>query len=185
MTNIISVDLIGVGSDGNIYTVPIPLVFYGDNVIPDEDLPGWGNNDFRWSLDYGDILGTNPNGSPRTGFWLSPTFALTLGNRQQRYTQNSNALDGVLTNTDTTTGAEKDAFDQNGNTVATAAIGQPLEFSFGWRDNSSITGGPVLVDNFNVQGLLEFDEADITLVPEPTALSLLCLAMATLFRRSR
>ena len=160
----VSVDILGSGSDGNSYSVAVPLVFFGDNVLPDENFPGWGTNDYRWRLEYGDILGTNPEGGPRTAMWLSPTFALTVGGRQQRYTQNSAALTGMLSNTDTTSGAEKDAFDQNGNTTATAAIGQPLEFGFGWRDNGSLTGGPVLVDNFNVQGLLEFDEADIALV---------------------
>jgi hypothetical protein len=160
----VSVEILGSGSDGNSYSVRVPLVFFGDNVLPDEHFPGWGNNDFHWNLEYGDILGTNPEGSPRTSMWLSPTFALTVGGRAQRYTQNTNALTGVLINTDTSSGAEKDAFDQNGNTVATAAIGQPLEFGFGWRDRGSVTGGPVLVDNFNVQGLLEFDEANIALV---------------------
>lgn len=73
---------------------------------------------------------------------------------------------------DTTSGAEKDAFDQNGNTTATAAIGQPLEISFGWRDRERITNGPVLVDNFKFQGLLEYDEADIQLVnPDATIFS--------------
>ena len=165
----IRVDILGSGSDGHTYTVSVPLVFFGDNVLPDENFPGWGTNDYRWSLDYGDILGTNPQGSPRTAMWLSPTFALTEGGRQQRYTQNSAALSGILTNTDTSSGAEKDAFDQNGNTSATAAIGQPLEFGFGWRDNGSLTGGPVLVDNFSVQGLLEFDETSITRVTPPSA----------------
>ena len=160
----LSVDILGSGSDGYTYRVTVPLVFFGDNVLPDENFPGWGNNDYRWSLEYGDILNTDPEGSPRTAMWLSPTFALTEGGRQQRYTQNSSALAGMLINTDSSSGAEKDAFDQNGNTSATAAIGQPLEFGFGWRDNGSLTGGPVLVDNFNVQGLLEFDEADITRV---------------------
>jgi hypothetical protein len=160
----VSVDILGSGSDGNSYSVAVSLVFFGDNVLPDENFPGWGNNDFHWSLEYGDILGTNPEGSPRTAMWLSPTFALTVGGRAQRYTQNTNALTGVLTNTDTSSGAEKDAFDQNGNTVATAAIGQPLEFGFGWRDRDSVTGGPVLVDNFNVQGLLEYKLANVTVI---------------------
>ncbi|MBL50168.1 MAG: hypothetical protein CMP28_14645 [Roseibacillus sp.] len=181
----LSVNLTGSGSDGNTYGVTIPLVFFGDNVLPDENFPGWGNNDYRWSVTYGDVLGTNPEGSPRTGMWLSPTFALTLGGRQQRYTQNSAALTGILTNTDTTSGAEKDAFDQNGNTSATAAIGQPLEFGFGWRDNGSLTGGPVLIDSFRVEGLLQVDEDAIFLVPEPGAFSLLGLAGIALFVRRR
>ena len=96
----LSVDILGSGSDGYTYRVTVPLVFFGDNVLPDENFPGWGNNDYRWSLEYGDILNTDPEGSPRTAMWLSPTFALTEGGRQQRYTQNSSALAGMLINTD-------------------------------------------------------------------------------------
>ena len=130
--------------------------------------PGGGDNDYQWSIDYGDLLGANPEGDPRVAVWLSPTYAsLPIfdggGGRPQRYTQISDQLIGVLTNTDLTTAAEKDAFDQNGNTVATAAIGQPLEIGIGWRDNGSLVDGPVLVDNFNFQGLLEYDEAEIRL----------------------
>ena len=165
----VTVDIMGTGSDGNPYILPIDLVFFGENVLPDENFPGWGNNDYRWSLDYGDILGSNPDGAPRTAIWLSPTYATVPvadggGGRTQRYTQTADPLTGALVNTDTTSSAEKDAFDQNGNTSATAAIGQPLEISFGWRDRDTITNGPVLVDNFNFQGLLEYDEADIRLV---------------------
>lgn len=145
-------------------------------MLPDEDLTGWGNNDYRWSLDYGDILGTDPGGSPRRAIWLSPTYALADGNRAQRYTQLNTALSGALTNTQTTTSAEKDAYDQNGG-ADTAAIGQPLEIGFGWRDQSSITNGPVLVDNFNFQGLLDYDEADITLVPEPSSIAIATLGL--------
>ncbi|MCP4728839.1 MAG: hypothetical protein GY872_02075 [Roseibacillus sp.] len=165
----VTVDITGAGSDGNPYHLSIDLVFFGDNVLPDENFPGWGNNDYRWSLDYGDILGSNPDGAPRTAIWLSPTYANVSvanggGGRTQRYTQNANPLVGPLVNTDTTSGAEKDAFDQNGNTTQFAAIGQPLEISFGWRDRDVVTNGPVLVDNFNFQGLLEYDEANIRLV---------------------
>ncbi|MFP6897349.1 MAG: choice-of-anchor J domain-containing protein [Roseibacillus sp.] len=171
--DVVTVDIIGTGSDGNPYRLPIDLVFFGDNVLPDENFPGWGNNDYRWSLDYGDILGSNPDGAPRTAIWLSPTYANVAvvnggGGRQQRYTQNADSLVGPLVNTDTTSGAEKDAFDQNGNTTQFAAIGQPLEISFGWRDRDVVTNGPVLVDNFNFQGLLEYDEADIV-VANPEA----------------
>ena len=181
----LSVNLSGSGDDGNTYSASLTLVFFGDNVLPDEHIAGWGNNDYRWSVDYGDVLGSNPEGSPRTGMWLSPTFALTVGGRAQRYTQNSAALTGILTNTDTSSGAEKDAFDQNGNTTATAAIGQPLEFGFGWRDNGSLTGGPVLIDSFQVEGILEFDEGTIALIPEPGTFSLLGLAGVALFFRRR
>ena len=181
----LSVTLSGSGDDGNSYSVSLPLVFFGDNVLPDEHIAGWGNNDYHWSVDYGDVLGTNPEGSPRTAMWLSPTFARTVGGRAQRYTQNTNALTGVLTNTDTSSGAEKDAFDQNGNTTQFAAIGQPLEFGFGWRDRNSVTGGPVLIDSFHVAGLLEFDEEAIGLIPEPGTFSLLGLAGVALFFRRR
>jgi len=163
----ISAMVMGSGSDGNAYQMPISLVFFGDNVLPDEHVAGWGVNDYQWSLDYG---GNGVTGSPRTGIYLSPSWANVDvadggGGRQQRYTQNDNALGGnVLTNTDTTSGAEKDAFDQNGNTDAFAAIGQPLEISFGWRDRDDISG-PVLVDNFNFKGLLGYDERASPLFP--------------------
>jgi len=159
----VSVDILGSGSDGKSYSMAVPLVFYGDHVQSDEDFPGWGRNDFRWSLEYGDILGTNPEGSPRTAIWLSPTFANTLGSERQRYTQNTNALVGQLINTDATTGAEKDAYDKT-NEARSAAIGQPLEIGFGWRDKGGITNGPVLVDNFNFQGLLEYKLANLTVI---------------------
>ncbi|MFP6867337.1 MAG: hypothetical protein VCA35_15445, partial [Roseibacillus sp.] len=160
------VTLSGSGDDGNTYSVSLDLVFFGDLVQNDEHVAGWGNNDYHWSIEYGDVLGTNPEGNPRTAMWFSPTFAREVGGRQQRYTQNGNDLIGVLTNTDMTTGGEKDAIDRNeGNAGgATGAIGQPLEFGFGWRDDGSLTGGPVLIDSFQVEGLLEFDEADIQLV---------------------
>jgi hypothetical protein len=188
----LSVNLSGSGDDGNIYSVSLSLVFFGDNVLPDEHIAGWGNNDYRWSIEYGDVLGTNPEGNPRRAIWLSPTFANVAvvdggGGRAQRYTQNNATLAGILTNTDTTSGAEKDAFDQNGNTTQFAAIGQPLEFGFGWRDNGSLTGGPVLIDSFHVEGILEFDEGAIVLIPEPSTFSLLGLAGVVLvfFRRRR
>jgi hypothetical protein len=182
------VTLSGSGDDGNTYSVSLSLVFFGDLVQNDENFPGWGNNDYRWSIEYGDVLGTNPEGDPRTAMWFSPTFAREVGGRQQRYTQNSNDLIGVLTNTDMTTGGEKDAIDRNeGNAGgATGAIGQPLEFGFGWRDNGSLTGGPVLIDSFQVEGLLEFDEGAIVLIPEPGTFSLLGLAgVALVFSRRR
>ena len=188
------VTLSGSGDDGNTYSVSLSLVFFGDLVQNDENFPGWGNNDYRWSIEYGDVLGTNPEGNPRTGIWLSPTFANVAiadggGGRQQRYTQNANDLNGILTNTDTTSGAEKDAIDRNADNAggATGAIGQPLEFGFGWRDDGSLTGGPVLIDSFQVEGLLEFDEGAIVLIPEPGTFSLLGLAGVALvfFRRRR
>ena len=87
--DVVTVDVMGIGSDGNPYRLPIDLVFFGDNVLPDENFPGWGNNDYRWNLEYGDILGTNPEGTPRTAILLSPTYANVAvaaggGGRQQR-----------------------------------------------------------------------------------------------------
>lgn len=180
----------GSGSDGNVYQMPIDLVFFGDNVLPDEHVAGWGVNDYQWSLEYG---GNGVTGNPRTAIFLSPSWADVPvadggGERQQRYTQNDNEIGGgILINTDTTSGAEKDAFDQDGNTTQFAAIGQPLEIGFGWRDNNSISG-TVLVDNFSFLGLLEYDEANISIVPEPTTFLLAAfgvLGVATMFRRRR
>lgn len=62
----LSVTLFGNGDDGNASSVRLSLVFFGDNVLPDEHIAGWDNNDFHWSLDYGGILGANPEGNPRT-----------------------------------------------------------------------------------------------------------------------
>ena len=39
----LSVTLSGSGDDGNSYSVSLPLVFFGDNVLPDEHIAGWGN----------------------------------------------------------------------------------------------------------------------------------------------
>ena len=186
----LTVMISGSGSDGNAYQLPIDLVFFGDNVLPDENFAGWGNNDYRWSLEYG---GNGVTGNPRTAIFLSPSWADVPvpdggGDRQQRYTQNDNELGGgILVNTDTTSGAEKDAFDQNGNTTQFAAIGQPLEISFGWRDRNDISGA-VLVDNFNFQGLLEYDPANATIVPEPSTFLLAVLGIlgaAMMYRRRR
>ena len=185
--SIVTVVINGTGSNGSSYELPIELKFFGDNVLPDEHFTGWGNNDYQWSLEYG---GNGVTGTPRTGIWLSPTWAPQAiaaggGNRNQRYTQNQNELGGgILTNTDTSSGAEKDAFDQDGNTTQFAAIGQPLEIGFGWRDRESVSG-TVLVDNFNFRGLLEYDDANI--VPEPSTFLLAALGMlgAAMMRRRR
>ena len=93
----VSVDIAGTGSDGNAYTLPVDLVFFGDNVLPDEHFAGWGVNDYQWTLEYG---GNGVTGSPRTAIFLSPSWANVPvadggGERQQRYTQNDNALASV------------------------------------------------------------------------------------------
>jgi hypothetical protein len=73
------------------------------------------------------------------------------------------------------------------NVTQTAAIGQALEFGFGGRDNGTLTGGPVLIDNFHVEGLLEFDEGSVQLIPEAGTFSLLGLSGASMvfFRRRK
>ncbi|MEM7311660.1 MAG: hypothetical protein AAF497_00775 [Planctomycetota bacterium] len=198
------VEILGSGSDGNDYKMPVPLVFWGDPSnndtsgpgnsvaprdprVPDEHVPGWGVNDYQWDLEYGSVSGQLA--FPRTAMWFSPSWGLPLGGREQRYTQNENDVATTQINNDTTTGAEKDAMDgdglnanNDGNRVecdvlpdvddpadgfgdCTAAIGQPLEFGFGWRDRDFLADGDsIFVDNFMVRGYLGYDEAGIEMV---------------------
>lgn len=149
--DVVTVDIIGTGSDGNPYRLPIDLVFFGDNVLPDENFPGWGNNDYRWSLDYGDILGSNPDGAPRTAIWLSPTCANVAvvnggSGRQQRYTQNADSLVGPLVNTDTTSGAWSTVSKQ----LPTEALGKTIKIEFGFIADDVNSDAGWFVDNVGV-----------------------------------
>ena len=46
----VTVTIVGNGSDGEIYHLPVDLVFFGDNVLPDEHIPGWGGQ--RLPMEY-------------------------------------------------------------------------------------------------------------------------------------
>ena len=204
MPDPISVEILGSGDDGNEYKMEVPLVFWSDTSnndtsgpgnsvaprdprVPDEHVAGWGTNDYQWSLDYASVAGELA--FPRTAFWLSPTWALPLGGREQRYTQNDNDVATLQQNMDMTSGAEKDGIDGDGlganndgtrdqcNVLpdvddpadgfgdCTAAVGLPLEFGFGWRDRDFLADGDsVYVDNFEVRGYLGYDESGISIV---------------------
>jgi hypothetical protein len=104
---------------------------------------------------------------------------IATANTFQRYTQVNNAFTAgpnIFTNTDTTTAPIKDATD-SGDPQGTDAAGRNLAFYFGWRDQNGISGGPILIDDFTVGGLLNTNEASLRLVPEPSSFVLAGMAM--------
>jgi hypothetical protein len=155
-------------------TIQIPLVFAQKVTQSPAD-----TSDYQWNVTYGD--------SPANGIDTSITaarFAMYLSrdttidatdtaNLFQRYTQlTQNFVAGATPdsfgNTDTATAAIKDATDPAGAPLGTDAAGRNLAFYYGWRDGGTLNaGGAILVDQFNVSGLLEVNEASLV-VPEPT-----------------
>ncbi|HEV8603815.1 MAG TPA: PEP-CTERM sorting domain-containing protein [Tepidisphaeraceae bacterium] len=173
----------------DIYTVQIPLKFV-PKVTQSPDI-----NDYTWNVIFGDnsVGGqdTVSTASPRFGMWYSRDDvidALETANTFQRYTQQNNAFvvgQDVLTNTDLTTTAIKDATD-SGNPAGVDAAGRDLAFYFGWRDQGTMTPVPPVftVDTFTVGGMLNPDPA--TLIPEPgSLLALAGAAMLGMMRRRR
>ena len=153
-------------------TVQIPLVF-----VPKQAQSPTDVNDYTWNVTYGD---STANGVDAVGTGLRFAFYLSRDNvvdavetpdTFQRYTQQTqNFLAGQdnLSNTDTTTTAIKDATDA-GAPLGNDAAGRSLAFYWAWRDGGSLTGS-ILVNDFNVGGLLMPDET--TLVPEPSTVAL-------------
>jgi hypothetical protein len=172
------------------YTIQIPLRF-----VPKVTQSPTDTNDYTWNITYGD----NPNGGvdvtanpgPRLAMWLSRDTVIDGAETPdtfQRYTQNNPIFVGgqdTFTNTDTTTGAVKDATDPPNAPLGVDAAGRDLGFYFGWRDQNSLGGGTVLVDNFTVGGLLEADETTLREVPEPSSALLLLGGSGVLFFRRR
>ena len=83
-----------------------------------------------------------------------------------------------------------------GTLMASAAIASAAITTFSYTQTDSVTGagarcrggdgaGPVLVDNFSVEGLIEFDEANIAIIPEPGIMSLIALSGIALILRRR
>jgi hypothetical protein len=159
-------------------TIQIPLVFAPKQTqSPDA-------SDYQWSITFGD----SPANGVDTAFSTAiPRFAMyfsrdtTIDNADtantfQRYTQlnTQNFALGATesyVNTQTTTTAIKDAMD-GGDPQGTDAVGRDLAFYYGWRDGGTINaGGAVLVDQFNVSGLLNVNEASLV-VPEPATTAL-------------
>jgi len=155
-------------------TIQIPMVFAQKITQSPADA-----NDYHWSVTFGD--------SPASGIdtaITAPRFAMYFGrdtvidntdtpNMFQRYTQlnTQNFAAGTAEsyiNLDTTTAAIKDATDPAGAPAGTDAAGRDLAFYYGWRDGGTLNaGGAFLVDQFNVSGALEVNEASLV-VPEPT-----------------
>lgn len=154
-------------------------------------------NDYQWGVSYGDNpgLGNDVSGTGfRFAMYLSRDTTIDAAetpNTFQRYTQLTQSFVGGVqdnfTNADTTNTAIKDAMD-GGNPAGTDAVGRNLEFYWAWRDGGTLPGGTsILVDQFNVSGLLEADELSFVAVPEPSTWALLGLGMAGLlgFNRRR
>jgi hypothetical protein len=150
-------------------TIQIPLVFATKQTQTPTDL-----NDYTWNVAFGDGGGVD-------AVITAARFAMYLGrdttidnadtaNTFQRYTQETkNFVAGVDTfsNLDTTTTAIKDATDPAGAPAGTDAAGRDLAFYYGWRDGGTLNaGGAILVDQFNVGGALQVNEASLV-VPEP------------------
>lgn len=150
-------------------TIQIPLVF-----APKQTQTPTDSNDYNWNVTFGDGGGVD-------AVITAARFAMYLGrdttldstdtqNMFQRYTQETkNFVAGVDTfsNLDTTTTAIKDATDPAGAPPGTDAAGRDLAFYYGWRDGGTLNaGGAILVDQFNVGGALQVNEASLV-VPEP------------------
>jgi hypothetical protein len=147
-------------------------------------------HDYNWNVTYGD--------SPTDGVDTVSTsmrFAMYLSRDDlangaetpdtfQRYTQQNHTFAAGLntfSNTHTTTGAIKDATDPGGAPAGVDAAGRDLAFYFGWRDQGSLTSGAILINDFNIGGLLNADESTLTFViPEPASLTLGLVALGSL-----
>ena len=173
------------GSD--IYTVQIPLKF-----VP-KVTQGPDTNDYNWNVIFGDDpAGGNDvisTASPRFAMWFSRDDvidATETPNTFQRYTQTTNAFtagQNSFTNTDTTTTPIKDATD-SGAPAGDDAANRPLAFYFGWRDQGTFTPTVIMVDDFQVGGLLNPDMT--TFIPEPgSLLALSGIAVLGLIRRRK
>jgi len=169
-----------------IYTVQIPLKFV-PKVTQSPD-----SNDYNWNVLFGDdAAGGNDvvsTASPRFAMWYSRddvVDAVETAATFQRYTQQNNAFTtgpNSFTNTDTTTTPIKDAMD-GGDPQGTDAVGRNLAFYFGWRDQGTFTPTVIMVDDFQVGGMLNPDMT--TFIPEPGTLTALAAFAAIGFMRRR
>ena len=153
-------------------TIQIPLVFAPKQTQTPTDL-----NDYQWNITYGDSA-ANGIDTVITAARFAMLFSrdTTIDNVEttntfQRYTQSTqNFVAGQdnFSNTDITTTAIKDATDPAGAPAGTDAAGRDLAFYWAWRDGGTLNaGGAILVDQYNVSGALQVNEASLT-VPEPT-----------------
>ena len=173
-------------SDG--FLIDIPLVFAPKQTqAPDV-------NDYNWTVTYGDSVAGGiegvSSGSLRFAFYFSRddvVDAAETANTFQRYTQQNITFvagQDTFTNTDISSAAIKDAMD-GGAPAGTDAVGRNLAFYYGWRDQGALTSGAILIDDFNVGGILIADDASLRPVPEPSSGLLACAASTLLLRRGR
>jgi hypothetical protein len=159
-------------------TIQIPLVF-----APKQTQTPTDTSDYQWSVTFGDSPANGidtASTAPRFAMYFSRDTvidATDTANMFQRYTQlnTQNFTLGTTesyVNTQTSTAAIKDAADPAGAPAGTDAEGRDLAFYYGWRDGGALNaGGAFLVDQFNVSGLLNVNEASLV-VPEPTTTAL-------------
>ena len=179
------------GSD--IYTIQIPLKFVPKVIQTPTD-----TNDYTWNVIYGD----DAAGGTDVVSTVSPRFMMIYSrddvadaivetpNTFQRYTQLNNQVfaagQSTFTNTDTTTGALKDATDPGGAPLGVDAAGRDLAFYFGWRDQGTFTPQVILVDDMTVGGLLNPDLTTLNPpIPEPGSMLALAAIGALGFIRRR
>lgn len=157
----------------NTYTMQIPLKFIAKQTQSPSDV-----SDYTWSLTYGDSVANDAiSTSMRFAMWLNRddvADAADTPNTYQRYTQQNHTFVAGLdtfNNNDAITTAIKDATD-SGDPQGTDAAGRNLAFYFGWRDQGALSQGAILIDTFQVGGLLDADAATLTQisVPEPSSL---------------
>jgi hypothetical protein len=164
-------------------TIQIPLVFAPKQVQSPAD-----THDYTWNVTFGDSTanGIDVVGVPRFAMFFNRDTvadATDTANLFQRYTQTTFTFTAGATDTFNNTESSfnpttnKDATD-SGNPAGTDAVGRDLAFYFAWRDQgpvSPLTGGAaILIDQFNVGGLLQVNEASLV-VPEPTTTGLLIM----------
>lgn len=173
-------------SDG--FLIDIPLLFAPKQTqAPDV-------NDYNWTVTYGDSVSGGidgvSSGALRFAFYFGRDDVVDgaeTANTFQRYTQQNITFvvgQDSFSNTDISSGAIKDATDA-GAPAGTDAAGRNLDFYYGWRDTGSLTSGAILIDDFNVGGILIADDASLRPVPEPSSALLVCAASSLLFLRRR
>jgi hypothetical protein len=158
-------------------TIQIPLVFAPKQTQTPTDI-----SDYQWSISYGDSVANGIDTiATGTRFAMLSSRDTTIDNAEtantfQRYTQatqNFVAGQDNLSNTETAVNTiAKDATDP-GNPAGTDAVGRDLAFYWAWRDGGTLNaGGAIFVDQFNVGGALQVNEASLV-VPEPSTVALM------------
>ena len=153
-------------------TIQIPLVF-----APKVTQSPTDTSDYQWSISYGDSPANGIDAVvPAARFAMYFNRDTTIdgaetANQFQRYTQatlNLVAGQDTLSNTDNSVNTTLREATDGGAPLGTDAVGRDLQFYYGWRDGGTMNvGGAILIDQFNVGGVLQVNEASLV-VPEPT-----------------